>query len=126
MKTNSIRAIIPYRFGTGWAFDDNTTGLVRELFVCGADLLCDQLSEGDDRFTLFFSESPFPGHTLHLSLVGQDGAGHTYDAMGKEVWLCPALLLYFAEAPPHIYAKAERFPVALRNHGSYRKQTTNK
>ena len=36
-----------------------------------------------------------------------DGARPT----GAEGWLCPALFKYFPEAPPSLYARAERIDV---------------
>lgn len=110
MKANSIRAIAPYRWNGLWVFDDKETGLKREPFVAGADLVCEALAQGHDRFTLLFSCGEFPGSQIHLELIGQDrhGTGHNYQVVGtdQEAWLCPALLLYFTEAPQHLYAQA--------------------
>jgi hypothetical protein len=106
MKSNSIRAIVPYRWNGLWVFDDKETGLVREAFVSGADLLCEQLCHGENSFTLLFSDIPFPGYQMHLTLKHRCGVGHTYQTLGQEAWLCPALLLYFKEAPANIYARS--------------------
>jgi hypothetical protein len=120
MKSNSIRAIVPYRWNGLWVFDDKETGLVREAFVSGADDLCEQLSKGKDQFTLMFSDSEFPDYDIHLSLVFKKNGGHEYQCGGQRAWLCPALLLYFKEAPNSIYAKAK--PLTFRR---YRKKSSS-
>lgn len=107
MKKNSIKAIEPYIWNGLWVFDDPAVQLEREAFVGGADLVMDQLSQGSERFTLLFSDQPFPGADIHLQLseIGQVGQTYKTDD-GKEAWLCPALLLYFEAPPQHLYGQA--------------------
>lgn len=112
MKANSLKTIAPYRWNGGWVFDDPEVKLKREAFVSGADAVCEALSTVDgvphDRFTLIFSELEFPGAQVHLRLKRVEKVGQTYKTdNGEEVWLCPALLLYFEKPPKHIYAQAK-------------------
>ncbi len=114
MKSNFLHVIHPYRSGPLWAFDDKSVGLKREALVCGADVLCEQMSGGDRRFTLMFAGGEFPGWQLHLKLKKIEKVGQTYITDDKrEAWLCPALLLYFTKPPKHIYAQAVRWKETL-------------
>ena len=38
---NQISVLHPYKYHGQWVFDDETTGLVREAFVAGADTMID-------------------------------------------------------------------------------------
>ena len=108
---NAIRIINPYRFAGTWVFDDENTGLVREPFVEGADDIIDvmaaSITDADDGFALIFSAQSFPGSTLHLERVREEDEGWWYrsDALDMEGWLCPALFLYFEEAPEQLHCK---------------------
>jgi hypothetical protein len=104
---NSIFAIETYRHGAAWVFDDPSVGLVKEPFVAGADTLIDRICGGKDRVTLVFSELRFPSAKLTLTKVGggpSTGTDYVCEEMGRaELWLCPALNLYFPESPVTIY-----------------------
>ncbi len=108
---NAIRIIKPYKFAGTWVFDDDNTGLVREPFVEGADDIIDvmtgQMEGAEDGFGLIFSAQPFPGSTLQLLRVREEHGGWWYraDALDMEGWLCPALFLYFVEAPEQLHCK---------------------
>jgi hypothetical protein len=108
---NTINVIAPYKhFGT-WVFDDARVGLVQEPFVAGADTMIDRvvanIPNADRGFTLIFSASPFPGHQFRLDWRRAEDEGNWYHSgdLGLEGWLCPALLLYFAEAPKSLYVQ---------------------
>jgi hypothetical protein len=105
---NSIMIIRPYKKSGNCMFDDPSTGLCQELFVAGIDTILDVWTGGnlDGGFGLVFSETPFPGHTLRLDWIREEGGGNWYRwrEKGLEGWLCPALFHYFAEAPKAIYA----------------------
>jgi hypothetical protein len=52
------------------------------------------------RINVIFSATPFPGHQYRLDWQRADAEGNWYRSadLDLEGWLCPALLLYFAEA----------------------------
>ena len=126
---NQINVIAPYRHLGGWAFDDDATGLLREPFVAGADVAIDkivnQLGIKGDKIKMIFSAGEFPGYHVKLDYLTMDvlDNGDLYtiegtDQFTKEVgeywegdafvlWLCPALLKYFDDAPKEIYVKVE-------------------
>lgn len=108
---NAIRIIKPYRFAGTWVFDDDNTGLVREPFVEGSDDIIDVMTatieNASEGFALMFSANPFPGRTLYLERVCEEAGGWWYrsDVIDMEGWLCPALFLYFEEAPEQLHCK---------------------
>lgn len=108
---NSIMIITPYQYGTQWVFDDANVGLVREPFVMGiGEMISTMVSDfaaPEEGFTLLFSASPFPGHTLTLDRMHEDLDGRWYksDELEATGWLCPALFEYFDEAPENIYVQ---------------------
>ena len=126
---NQINVIAPYRHLGGWAFDDDATGLLREPFVAGADIAIDkivnQLEIKGDKIKMTFSASEFPGYDIKLEYLVWDwlGDGDFYcivDQFDKKdgeiqhwegdmfiLWLCPALLKYFDDAPKESYVKVE-------------------
>ena len=110
-ERNSIRIIKPYKFAGTWVFDDDNTSLVREPFVEGADDIIDvmtsQIEGAEEGFALIFSAQPFPGSTLELLRVREEFGGWWYrsEALDMEGWLCPALFLYFEEAPGQLHCK---------------------
>lgn len=116
MKNNSIAVISPYKWNTIWVFDDPNTGLEREAFVAGADLMMDKLTENipnaDTGFNLLFAAIPFPGYDMVIDWVEPDltNTGNFYVCLEHEIvgWLCPALYKYFDVAPPKIYFKAQQ------------------
>jgi hypothetical protein len=114
MAQNSIFAIRPYKhFGT-WVFDDEKVGLVREPFVAGADeiieIIAAAIPDAEKGFTLLFSASPFPGYHVTFEWRREELGGNWYYAaeLKREGWLCPALLKYFDQAPPVLYAQFKK------------------
>src|SRR3954467_11670817 len=113
---NSIFVIKPYWWEGTWVFDDASVGLTREPFVAGIpemiNLLVQDIPNARKGFRLLFSPTPFPGHQAAFHRVRPDVSGTWYRTAppwpSMEGWLCPALFKYFDEAPPVIYAKAER------------------
>lgn len=122
--SNAIQVIKPYCRHGIWKFDDRSKGLIGEAFVAGADVMMDFLSRDIPKarrgFNLVFSEFAFPGHTVMVEHVperpirGYMGVemvsmGNTYlhRETNHELWLCPALMLYFTKVPKRIYAMAK-------------------
>ena len=112
---NTIYVITPYYYASTWVFDDPAVGLKAEPFVSGIPAMIDVLVAGIPNarqgFRLLFSAEPFPGYQAELKWMKGEFGGHWYrwPAHGMEGWLCPALFKYFSEAPPALYARAERF-----------------
>lgn len=112
MTENSIMMIKPYKDQGQWMFDDPTVGLQRELLIAGADTMLDILSEGKDSLTIVFSKTKFPGSEMELELMstvdeGEGGTVYRWEEKKHNVWLCPALLLYFKEPPKNIFIKVK-------------------
>jgi hypothetical protein len=110
MTANAIRVIHPYWDNGSLVFDDPDVGLRKEPFVAGADsvleVLAAQIPGCKERFTLLFSDNPFPGAQALIRRLRPEYGGTWYacDALaGAEGWLCPALFKYFEEAPEHLY-----------------------
>jgi hypothetical protein len=113
-----------------WVFDDQRTGLKEEAFVLGMTEIISRVVEAKAipnaavGFALTFGAEPFD-HDVELNWIppneaGVDstpGIGNWYrgSVFGEEMigWLCPALFLYFAEAPKKIFAKAEPLPAGV-------------
>jgi len=113
--TNTMMVIQPYWASGTWVFDDPSTGLVREPFVCGIPEMISRMVKdvpnARSGFRLLFSGTEFPGHQAAFDLVREESGGAWYRGRGQvagmEGWLCPALFKYFENAPKVIYAKAE-------------------
>ena len=111
--TNAIHVIVPYRHASTWVFDDPRVGLSQEPFVSGIpemiDALVSDVPNAERGFRLLFSAAPFPGFQAKLEKVREEYAGTWYQWVdySAEGWLCPALLLYYPEAPAFLYAKGE-------------------
>ena len=110
---NSLFVIQPYKLGGTWVFDDARVGLEQEPFVAGADAMIDRvvadIPDAARGFTMIFSASPFPGHQHRLDWQREDADGGNWyraEALDLEGWLCPALLLYFSDAPKELYVQA--------------------
>ena len=122
---NQINVIAPYWLDDvqTWVFDDERVGLMQEPFVAGADVflshLVQDIPNARNGFRLLFSTGPFPGYQHKLTWVREELGGNWYRAVDPpmEGWLCPALFLYFDEAPAELYLKAE--PLAARENGLY-------
>lgn len=103
----------------GWVFDDPRTGLVKEGLVQGIDTMLDTMAtmrELDRRkgFDITFSSTKIPKYDIRLTKMHEiEGNGKLNGTMyycqefETEGWLCPALYLYFAEAPADIYIKVQ-------------------
>jgi hypothetical protein len=108
---NNLIVIHPYKWKGVWVFDDENTELVREPFVCGADVIIDEMvkniPDASHGFTLIFSGGPFPGYNATLEWRREDMRGNWYHCveLDMEGWLCPALFKYFTDAPKKIYAQ---------------------
>ena len=120
-STNSILIINPYYYHGMWVFDDARTGLDKEPFVAGADLLIEHLlkklgmlEQGRKGFVAVFSKVPFPDHQIELKFEKFESMGTVYttsetdfkNAYGlNQIWLCPALNLYFQNSPENLYVQ---------------------
>lgn len=119
-RNNSIYTLDAYRHGGMWVFDDDAVNLVKEPFVAGADVVFDHMAgrhlDGTkDKVSVAFSTTPIPSYDVEAKITGADGNdGHFYkvtefvgddDMVGFPFWLCPALLLYYKDAPENIYIK---------------------
>lgn len=116
---NAIFAIKPYKWHGMWVFDDQRVGLDKEPFVAGADTMIDTalwlkgIPNADHGFLMIFSAGPFPDADFELEWVAEDNGGNVYqvrfEVQGqvKELqgWLCPALNLYFPEAPKKLFVQ---------------------
>lgn len=120
---NSINCIQPYRKNGMWMFDDERTGLIEELFVSGADVICEMLHQFlcqkhqkvfPRKFNLIFSDRTFPADVVfHASILkGESNENGTFYEIDLtpfgvsdkiQFWLCPALFKYFAVAPDNLY-----------------------
>lgn len=115
-------ALYPYLLqGSCWVFDDARTGLKEEAFVMGMTEMISRvvqakgLPQADRGFSMSFSDEPFAGHDVELRWLRADPhAGNWYagTVVGEsmEGWLCPALLLYFAEPPRRIFVRCDPLP----------------
>jgi hypothetical protein len=113
---NAINVISPYKYNGMWVFDDARVGLLQEPFVAGADTMIDRvvvdIPDAERGFTLIFSASPFPGYQYRLDWHSEETGGNWYhsEEIKMKGWLCPALLLYFKEAPKHLYVQLKPRP----------------
>jgi len=72
------------------------------------DAMVESISNAEKGFRLLFVSEPVPGYQVKLEKVREEYDGVWYRwANNAEGWLCPALFLYFSQAPRHLYAKAE-------------------
>lgn len=125
---NIMNIIMPYRHPDSpdiWVFDDEARELDREPFIGEANQLLDYADEqldGKGKLVVFFRADhdlePIGHHYDHvaieLKLVTIDEGGSTYTGVIEggptlqQVWLCPALLKYFATPPPTFHAMVVR------------------
>jgi hypothetical protein len=119
-RSNSIGVIFPYKRNGIWAFDDPSVGLVQEPFVLGIPEIIEafvkSIPDAENGFALIFSTDPFPHHQAKLVWVREDADGNWYreENTGLEGWLCPALYLYFQNAPRTLYCAAAPTSVTSR------------
>ena len=131
--------LFPYKEANSkcWVFDDPSTKLKGEAFVCGMTEMIDRIIQAkgmkgaDNGFTMTFGIEPFEGHDVKLYWI-KDGEitfktkddkevnilmGNWYGGKvaGKTMvgWLCPALLKYFPEPPKVLYVGASALPEGL-------------
>src|SRR5262249_13586468 len=117
-------------------FDDQRTGLKEEAFVLGMTEMISKVVESkaiahaEKGFALTFGIEPFD-HDVELTWLSPAEASKARAGQGAGIpnlgnwyrgivcgevmvgWLCPALFLYFAEAPKKIFAKAEPLPAGI-------------
>jgi hypothetical protein len=125
MSHQRVLTLYPYLLdGTCWVFDDERTGLKEEAFVLGMTEMISRAVDGKGvhdaakGFALSFSDEPFDGHDVELHWLRSDGcAGNWYEGtvVGQrmEGWLCPALLLYFEQAPRRIFIRCDSLPTGV-------------
>jgi len=129
--------IYPYLLDDAcWVFDDEGVGLKEEAFVLGMTEMIFEVVRAKaipnavKGFALTFAAEPF-GHDVELKWLSpieaanahgcsvnelpENGNWYAGDVFGEYMfgWLCPALFLYFNEAPPKIFVKAEPLPVGV-------------
>jgi hypothetical protein len=102
-----------------WVFDDERVGLDKEPFVAGADTMIDTavelkgIPDAESGFLMVFSAGPFPDADFELDWLRYDGGGNVYrgrfevrgEIQEMEGWLCPALNLYYPEAPKKLWVQ---------------------
>jgi len=122
MSERRVLTLYPYLLnGSCWVFDDARTGLKEEAFVLGMTEMISRVVEAKgipdagNGFALTFAAEPFDGHDAELEWLRADACSGNWYAgtiQGKrmEGWLCPALLLYFEQAPPRIYVRCDPLP----------------
>jgi hypothetical protein len=130
--------IYPYLLGgTAWVFDDERHRLKEEAFILGTDEIIARIVEAKaipnsaQGVALTFGPEPFdcdvelnwipPAEAAEARRYAVDWlprAGNWYRGMvfGQDMvgWICPALFLYFAEAPRAIYVKIEPLPAGVK------------
>lgn len=106
---NQIHVIHPYWDGPLLVFDDASVGLRREPFVGNADdilrLLSLDVDGCQEKFSLLFSDAPFPGHQTVIKKLREEYGGNWYGIENSwlEGWLCPALFKYYPVAPERLF-----------------------
>jgi hypothetical protein len=120
---SNILTLHPYQINTTWVFDDEHTQLKEEAFVLGMSEIISEvinhknIPNANTGFTMEFSDEYFEGYDAMVTKEYAESGGTWYSGniFGKEMrgWLCPALFLYFKEAPLHIYMKASVLPEGI-------------
>lgn len=117
-----VMELYPYNLYGTWVFDDASTGLKEEAFVLGmTEMISRMVSEAGvlnpyKGFRLMFSFMSFEGSQACVSKIdgGDKENGNWYegDIYGQHMkgWLCPALYLYFPDAPQKIHIRVENLP----------------
>tara|TARA_B100000287_G_scaffold316298_1_gene299902 strand:+ start:552 stop:956 length:405 start_codon:yes stop_codon:yes gene_type:complete len=118
IPNNSVFVMQPYRKHGCWVFDDPQRGLYEEAFVSGMSEILDRVLQDSgidphlvrNGFRLTFSTTEFPSHTHSLTWLEEEGGGNWYgcEQTHQTGWLCPALFLFFPEAPERLYARADK------------------
>lgn len=108
---NSLLSIHIYRYNNLWVFDDPDVGLVKEPFISGIDTMISHyvnlLQLDECGFTVIFSTSPFPEYHTELQWDYHSMDGNWYRSVELDFsgWLCPAMYLYFNDAPDKLFIK---------------------
>jgi 3-polyprenyl-4-hydroxybenzoate decarboxylase len=71
------------------------------------------IENAEDGFLMIFSAGPFPDADFEIEWVREDSGGNVYkgrfevdgDVQEMEGWLCPALNLYYPDAPKRLYVQ---------------------
>lgn len=125
MSERRVLTLYPYLLnGTCWVFDDERTGLKEEAFVCGMSEMISRVVEAKGvpnaarGFAMTFAAEPFSGHDVELHWIRpDDNGGNWYEGTvvggHMEGWLCPALLLYFEQAPRQIFVRCDPLPEGI-------------
>lgn len=125
MSSPRVLTLYPYLLnGTCWVFDDARTGLKEEAFVCGMTEMISRVVESKGianaarGFAMTFDAEPFSGHDVELHWIRPDANGGnwyagTVEGGHMEGWLCPALLLYFEQAPRRIFVRCDPLPAGI-------------
>lgn len=106
--------IMPYQLADGaWVFDDARVDLLHEPLLRGTDRLIEAataavgIADPGEGFRLRFADSPFDGWQYRVDFLAADAelGGNWYFSPDFDIrhWLCPALFLYYPEAPASIY-----------------------
>ena len=99
-----------------WAFDDTRTGLTGEPFVMGINEMIDAIvvKQGLDLakaktvgMQIEFCTSEFEGYAVKWEKREAGMGGNWYEWVEGNLkgWLCPALYLYYTDAPDNIYGR---------------------
>ncbi|MGM0487096.1 MAG: DUF6717 family protein [Planctomycetota bacterium] len=116
---DSVFVIKAYKWNDMWVFDDERVGLDKEPFVAGADSMIDTavrlkgIRRAEHGFLMAFSARPFLDADFELEWARKEGDGNVYqgrfevdgEVQEMEGWLCPALNLYYPDAPPKLYVQ---------------------
>ena len=125
MSERRVLTLHPYLLDDScWVFDDARTGLKEEAFVLGMTEMISRVVEAKRiphatrGFTMTFADEPFDGHDVELEwLRAGEGSGNWYAGTvagsRMEGWLCPALLLYFEQAPRRIFVRCDPLPAGV-------------
>ena len=74
-----------------FAFDDPSTGLIREPFIGGANYHLDKFAGNQNSCLIAFSKNTIPEYDVKLRLGDTDleSGSNYYDEDNRLVWLCP-------------------------------------
>jgi hypothetical protein len=124
-SNNSILVIHVYYLNGLWVFDDARVGLTAEPFVGGADDFIDHLlklkgirEEAVKKgFNAIFSKQEFRGADAQINFTCFANQGTVYTPVNvpdfrnkfgtHDLWLCPALNLYFKDSPEGIWVSVQ-------------------
>jgi hypothetical protein len=114
-----IYTIIPYWDEDTWVFDDPAVGLVKEPFVRGASemitamLGVSNVTNAKAGFCMTFTNAG-GGFRLERREPADGGWYYYCPQIKMEGWLCPALYLYFEEAPVRLSCTMRNWDMKYR------------